>query len=411
MLYSLQHPEALYNRGWVRGLGSRASFRCAGVPPASFPLPAVSTQTDSITQSGRDARAPRKTTIMSDAKSKTGGLAGVSAGQTAISTVGEGHGLCYRGYSIDDLAEKACFEEVAYLLLRGSLPTRQQLEQFRSSLESQREVPAALRDILEKLPASTHPMDILRTGCSVLGCLEPEADSSQQDAIAVRLMATFPGMLLYWHRFHQEGIRIETASDADSLAEHFLAMLHGKKPDPLWIRAMDASLTLYAEHEFNASTFSARVTVATRSDFYSAVTSAIGTLRGPLHGGANEAAMELIDRYQTADEAEAGLLKALENRELVMGFGHRVYKTCDPRSDIIKTWSKKLADSVGDSRLYPVSERIEQVMWNQKKLFPNLDFLQRLGLSLYGDSHADVYAYLCLLTHFRLGRSHFRTTR
>ena len=311
---------------------------------------------------------------MSEAKSKTGGLAGVSAGQTAISTVGEGHGLCYRGYSIDDLAEKACFEEVAYLLLRGSLPTLQQLAQFRSSLESQREVPKALRDILEKLPASTHPMDILRTGCSVLGCLEPEADSSQQDAIAVRLMATFPGMLLYWHRFHQEGVRIETASDADSLAEHFLAMLHGKKPDPLWIRAMDASLTLYAEHEFNASTFSARVTVATRSDFYSAVTSAIGTLRGPLHGGANEAAMELIDRYQTADEAEAGLVKALENRELVMGFGHRVYKTCDPRSDIIKTWSKKLADSVGDSRLYPVSERIEQVMWDRKKLFPNLDF-------------------------------------
>lgn len=311
---------------------------------------------------------------MSESKSKAGGLAGISAGETAISTVGEGHGLRYRGYSIDDLAEKACFEEVAYLLLRGSLPTQAQLNNFQAELQSQREVPAALRTILEMLPANTHPMDILRTGCSVLGCLEPETSAAQQDAIAVRLTALFPGMLLYWHRFHRDGVRIETSSDCESLAEHFLLLLHGRRPDPLWIRAMDASLTLYAEHEFNASTFAARVTIATRSDFYSAITSAIGTLRGPLHGGANEAAMELIERYHTADEAEAGLLKALENRELVMGFGHRVYKTCDPRSNIIKSWSKKLADSVGDTRFYPVSQRIERVMWDRKKLFPNLDF-------------------------------------
>lgn len=311
---------------------------------------------------------------MGNATNKSGGLAGVSAGETAISSVGEGHGLCYRGYSIEDLSQQACFEEVAHLLLRGELPNPQQLESFQADLKAKREVPVILLNILEKLPASTHPMDILRTGCSVLGCLEPEQDPLQQDAIAVRLMATFPGMLLYWYRFHCDGVRISTSSEANSLAEHFLFLLHGRQPESLWIRAMDASLTLYAEHEFNASTFAARVTVATRSDFYSAITSAIGTLRGPLHGGANEAAMELIDRYQTPEKAEAGLLQALENKELVMGFGHRVYKTCDPRSNIIKAWSEKLAASVGDTRLYPVSERIEQVMWDRKKLFPNLDF-------------------------------------
>lgn len=310
-----------------------------------------------------------------EAKSKTGGLAGVIAGQTAICTVGkEGHGLSYRGYSIYDLAEHATFEEVAYLLLRGSLPTQSQLISFQADIAKHRDLPQALRTVLELLPATTHPMDVLRTGCSVLGCLEPEENPSQQDAIALRLLACFPSMLLYWYRFHKDGVRIETASDVPSIAEHFLLLLHGKTPDPLWIRAMDVSLTLYAEHEFNASTFASRVTVATRSDFYSAITSAIGTLRGPLHGGANEAAMELIERYQTPDEAEAGLLSALAKKELVMGFGHRVYTTNDPRSDVIKSWAKKLADSVGDTRLYPVSERIEQVMWNQKKLFPNLDF-------------------------------------
>jgi 2-methylcitrate synthase len=311
---------------------------------------------------------------VSETKSKTGGLAGVSAGQTAISTVGEGHDLCYRGYSIDDLAEQACFEEVAYLLLRGELPNAAELAEFQAALQAQRKLPAVLRGVLEALPGSSHPMDVLRTGCSVLGCLEPEANVDDQDSIAIRLMALFPGMLLYWYRFHLDGSRIETASSAASLAEHFLQMLHGKQPSAEWIRAMDVSLTLYAEHEFNASTFAARVTAATRSDFYSAITSAIGTLRGPLHGGANEAAMELIERFQTAEQAEQGMQTALDNRELIMGFGHRVYKTRDPRSDIIKRWAGKLAQTVGDQRLYPVSQRIEQVMWDRKKLFPNLDF-------------------------------------
>lgn len=311
----------------------------------------------------------------SEAKSKTGGLAGVIAGQTSIATVGkEGHGLSYRGYSIDDLAEQATFEEVAYLLLRGQLPNPSQLTEFQKQIASRRSLPSSLKTVLELLPATTHPMDVLRTGCSVLGCLEPEEDASQQDEIAVRLLACFPSMLLYWFRFHRDGVRIETTSPAPSIAEHFLTMLHGREPQPLWVRAMDASLVLYAEHEFNASTFAARVTIATRSDFYSAITSAIGTLRGPLHGGANEAAMELIERFETADQAESGLLEALARKELVMGFGHRVYRTNDPRSDVIKGWAKKLADSVGDTRLYPVSERIEQVMWDQKKLFPNLDF-------------------------------------
>lgn len=311
----------------------------------------------------------------SDTKSKSGGLAGVIAGQTAIATVGqEGHGLSYRGYSIDDLAAQATFEEVAYLLLRGHLPNRAELAEFQAEIVRSRGLPANLRTVLELLPASTHPMDVLRTGCSVMGCLEPEQNPSQQDSIAVRLLACFPSMLLYWYRFHRDAVRIETDSESPSIAEHFLQMLHHRQPDPLWIRAMDASLTLYAEHEFNASTFAARVTIATRSDFYSAITSAIGTLRGPLHGGANEAAMELIERYSTPEEAEKGLIDALQKKELIMGFGHRVYRTNDPRSDVIKAWSKKLADSVGDTRLYPVSQRIEKIMWDQKKLFPNLDF-------------------------------------
>jgi 2-methylcitrate synthase len=311
---------------------------------------------------------------MSETK-KTGGLAGIVAGQTAISTVGkEGMGLTYRGYSINDLAEKATFEEVAYLLIYGSLPTREQLEAYRKVLISLRGLPVALKTVLEQLPAGTSPMDVLRTGCSTLGCLEPEGGTRDQFQVANRLLAAFPSMLLYWYQFHKSGKRIETSTDDTSMAGHFLHLLQGRPAEDLYVRAMDASLILYAEHEFNASTFATRITTSTLADFYSAITSGIGTLRGPLHGGANEEAMALIERFQTPDEAETGLLAALAKKELIMGFGHRVYKESDPRSGVIKKWAKDLAEHSGDQRIYAVSERIEAVMWREKKLFPNLDF-------------------------------------
>lgn len=315
---------------------------------------------------------------MSDAKKKTGGLAGVTAGETAIATVGkEGAGLNYRGYSIFDLAEQATFEEVAYLLLEGSLPTAAQLAAFTEKLVAQRDLPSALKATLRSIPASTHPMDVLRTGCSMLGCLEPEPSRptpEQGRAAAIRLLACFPSMLLYWYRFHKDGIEIALRGQQRSLAGYFLELLHGRQPSPTHERAMDASLTLYAEHEFNASTFAARVCTATLSDMHSAITAAIGTLRGPLHGGANEAAMELIERFQNPAEAEAGIMQALEKKELIMGFGHRVYRESDPRNEVIKLWAKKLSLATHDQVLYPVSERIETVMWREKKLFPNLDF-------------------------------------
>jgi len=306
---------------------------------------------------------------------KTGGLAGIVAGDTAICTVGkEGKGLTYRGYSIHDLAECASFEEVAYLLIYGHLPNKTELSAYQQKLKSLRELPAQLKTALEQLPATAHPMDVLRTGCSVLGSLEPESATHTAPKIADRLMAAFPSMLAYWYHFSTQQKRIDTATDEPNIAGHFLHLLHGKKPDALQQRAVDVSLILYAEHEFNASTFAARVTTATLSDFYSGIVSAIGTLRGPLHGGANEAAMEVIEQFKTPDEAEKGLREMLAQKKLIMGFGHRVYTVSDPRSDIIKSWSKKLADSNGDKVLYPVSERIEKLMWDEKKLFPNLDF-------------------------------------
>lgn len=306
---------------------------------------------------------------------KTGGLAGVTAGDTAICTVGkEGKGLTYRGYSIYDLAKDANFEEIAYLMIYGKLPTEVELTQYQKKLKSLRDLPAALKTVLENIPATAHPMDVLRTGCSFLGTLEPETKQHDAYAISDRLIAIFPSMLAYWYHFHKNKKRIETNVDDEGVAGHFLHLLHGKKADELHRRALDVSLILYTEHEFNASTFAARVTAATLSDMYSAITSAIGTLRGPLHGGANEAAMELIAQFKTADEAEKGLRDMLAQKKLVMGFGHRVYTVSDPRSDIIKSWSKKLADNKGDKILYPVSERIEKVMWDEKKLFPNLDF-------------------------------------
>ena len=306
---------------------------------------------------------------------KTGGLAGVVAGQTAISTVGkEGIGLTYRGYSIEDLAAKATFEEVAFLLLNDRLPSRSELDNYKKKLRSLRGLPAALRTVLEQLPGTTHPMDVLRTGCSALGCIEPEGPRRDQHEVDDRLLAVFPSMLLYWHQFHRTGKRIETQTNDPNMAGHFLHLLLGKPADETRIRALDASFILYAEHEFNASTFAARITTSTLADFHSAITSGIGTLRGPLHGGANEEAMALIERFQTPDEAETGLMDMLARKELVMGFGHRVYKTSDPRSPVIKEWARKLAAAAGDNRIYPISERIEAVMWREKKLFPNLDF-------------------------------------
>ena len=309
------------------------------------------------------------------AKDKAGGLEGVIAGRTAIATVGkEGMGLTYRGYSIYDLAEHSTFEEVAYLLIYGRLPTQSELSNYKQALAGLRALPAPLKTVLEQIPASTHPMDVMRTGCSMLGTLEPEGAGRNQIAVANRLTACFSSMLFYWHHFVTGGRRIDVETDDDSSGGHFLHLLHGKKPDALHRRAIDVSLILYAEHEFNASTFTARAIISTLPDFYSAVTGAIGALRGPLHGGANEAAMELIERFAAPDEAEKGVLDLIAAKKLIMGFGHRVYKISDPRSDVIKAWAKKLADAHGDKRLYPVSERIEQVMRREKKLFPNLDF-------------------------------------
>jgi 2-methylcitrate synthase len=306
---------------------------------------------------------------------KTGGLAGITAGQTAISTVGkEGKGLTYRGYSIEDLASQASFEEVAHLLLLGHLPNREELASFTAKIVSQRELPEPLLATLRSIPAATHPMDVLRTGCSLLGCLEPERDFSEQLDKAIRLLGAFPSMLTYWYRHSLDGTRIDFQSDQNSIAGYFLEKLTGRTPDSLHVRAMDSSLTLYAEHEFNASTFTARVCAATLSDFYSAITGGIGTLRGPLHGGANEMAMELIEQFSSAEAAETGLMEMLDKKKLIMGFGHRVYSVSDPRSNVIKEWARQLAEQTGDQVLYPVSERVEAVMWREKKLFPNLDF-------------------------------------
>ncbi|MCC5790991.1 MAG: 2-methylcitrate synthase [Legionellaceae bacterium] len=306
---------------------------------------------------------------------KTGGLAGVVAGQSAIATVGlAGKGLNYRGYAIDELAARASFEEVAYLLHYGELPNRHQLDAYIDKLNNLRSLPSVLKDVLKMIPKDTHPMDVLRTACSFLGNLEPETDFAQQYDIADRLLALFPGMMCYWYAWHHQGREISEYSDEQTIGGHFLHLLHQSPPEALERDMMNVSLILYAEHEFNASTFAARVTAATLSDFYSAMTSAIGTLRGPLHGGANEAAMELIEQFDNADAAEEKLLAMLADKAKIMGFGHRVYTDSDPRSDIIQAWSRKLATHRNSMRLYEVSERIEAVMRREKKLFPNLDF-------------------------------------
>ena len=307
--------------------------------------------------------------------SKTGGLAGVTAGQTHLCTVGkEGAGLTYRGYDIEDLANHATFEEVAFLLLHGQLPDRAELDGYIEKLKGNRSLPADLRTVLELVPSTAHPMDVLRTGVSFLGNVEPEGDFSNQADVADRLLACLPSMLLYWHKFHTAGERIETATDDDGTAAHFLHLLHGRPPKESHRKALDTTLILYAEHEFNASTFAGRVITGTLSDMHSAVTGAIGALRGPLHGGANEAAMELIQSFDSPEAATAGIHKRLEEKSLIMGFGHRVYTTSDPRNAFNKQMSRALAEEAGDTVLYPVSEAIEKVMWDEKKLFANADF-------------------------------------
>ncbi|MFE8072498.1 2-methylcitrate synthase [Marinobacteraceae bacterium S3BR75-40.1] len=322
---------------------------------------------------------------MAEKKLSGAGLRGQVAGETALCTVGKsGAGLTYRGYDITDLAENAQFEEVAYLLLRGKLPNRQELDAYKQKLQSLRGLPDALKTVLEQIPKDAHPMDVMRTGCSMLGNLETEQDFSEQDDKIDRMLAVFPSIITYWYRYAHEGVRIETDSDVDSIGGHFLELLHGKRPNELHERVMNVSLILYAEHEFNASTFTARVCASTLSDIHSCVTGAIGSLRGPLHGGANEAAMALIQKFSSPDEAEKGLLGMLERKEKIMGFGHAIYRESDPRNAIIKKWSEKLAEEVGDTVLYPVSVRCEEVMWREKKLFCNADFFHASAYHFMG---------------------------
>ena len=312
---------------------------------------------------------------MSDKKLGGAGLRGQVAGETALCTVGKtGTGLTYRGLDISLLAEKAKFEEIAYLLLKGDLPTQTDLDRYINKLKRLRHLPQKLRDMLERIPASAHPMDVLRSGCSMLGNLETETDFSGQDEVIDRLIAVFPSIICYWYIFSHKGTRLSTDLDDDSIGGHFLHMLNGEAPNDLFRQVMNVSLILYAEHEFNASTFTARVCASTMSDMHSCITAAIGSLRGPLHGGANEAAMEMIQKWSSPDEAEKELLGMLARKEKIMGFGHAIYRKSDPRNIIIKGWAEKLADHTGDSLLYPVSERCEEVMWREKKLFCNADF-------------------------------------
>ena len=316
------------------------------------------------------------------------GLRGQVAGKTALSTVGKsGAGLTYRGYDVQDLAEHCQFEEVAYLILYGELPTQAQLDAYKTKLKGLRSLPQALKEVLERIPANAHPMDVMRTGCSMLGNLETETSFDQQHDATDRLLAVFPSIITYWYRYSHDGVRIDENTDDDSIGAHFLHLLHGKKPNELHEQVMNVSLILYAEHEFNASTFTARVCASTLSDMHSCITGAIGSLRGPLHGGANEAAMDMIENWKSADEAERGMMGMLERKEKIMGFGHAIYKDSDPRNAIIKIWSEKLANDVGDTVLYPVSVRCEEVMWREKKLFCNADFF-----------HASAYHFMGIAT-------------
>ncbi|MBR9787127.1 MAG: 2-methylcitrate synthase [Vibrionaceae bacterium] len=317
------------------------------------------------------------------------GLRGQSAGSTALCTVGKtGTGLTYRGYDITDLANNAQFEEVAHLLLRGHLPNQQELDAYKTQLLSLRGLPTELKQALELIPATAHPMDVMRTGCSMLGNLEQEMSFDEQLQSTERMLALFPAIICYWYRFSHDGVRIDTEDQTeDSIGGYFLKLLTDKTPTELHKQVMHCSLILYAEHEFNASTFAARVCASTLSDIHSCITAAIGTLRGPLHGGANEAAMEMIEDWQTPDEAEANIMQMLANKDKIMGFGHAIYRESDPRNALIKRWSEELSKQVGDTHLYAVSERVESVMKREKGLFCNADFF-----------HASAYHFMDIPT-------------
>ncbi len=309
---------------------------------------------------------------------KKEGLEGIIAGQTAICAVTHAHELRYRGYAIADLTEHAHFEEVAYLLIYGELPTQSQLEALIARLMTHQALPDALKIVLEQIPKTAHPMDVLRTGCSMLGTLEMENEAHDAAKIAERLLAVFPSMLLYWYHYVHTGQKIETQTGERHIADHFLQLLHSRV-DPTARIALNTSLILYAEHEFNVSTFTARAVTSTLSDFYSAVTAAIGALRGPLHGGANEAAMALIESFSTPEDAQLGIKEMLVEKKLVMGFGHRVYTTNDPRSEIMKQQVVKLSPKRHDAHLLSIAEIIEKTMWDEKRLFPNVDFYSALA--------------------------------